>query len=413
MSEMDSETSASEVAKTGSSNQLCHRHARSASCGMLSLHLIALATSCNRPLEPGELPHCPSAAVKGGLHIATLCEGMNKLLTASCVNLSSQSFLEQTICEVGLTHLGPRTTGIYGAVSSKCVRARGTGGVCQQPSQLASALLILSTEGVRSYLELGVATGWTAAFITSYLRRFSPQSVIRGIGLDISFHQVSVATQSLLDANKVDLQLRRKPPHLATAEHIDLCFIDGDHSYAGVYKDYKEFHDKCRLFMFHDVADFDSAIIDPAGGTPRFWADITANAESPGSYREYFHTPGAFPATLGIGIILRHAPPLPFTVQSTASVPYKRAHVYAPRDLLPALPKAKVAAMVETKIAAKAKAKKIAKATAKATAEEQVKGQVKEHTSTTLGLGLLGPLVWMAAGGLLATSIFWALRRLV
>ena len=42
------------------------------------------------------------------------------------------------------------------------------------------------------------------------------------------------------------------------ASKIDLCFIDGHHSFVHVASDVRFFQPRCRFLLFHDIADADS-----------------------------------------------------------------------------------------------------------------------------------------------------------
>ena len=63
---------------------------------------------------------------------------------------------------------------------------------------------------------------------------------------------------------------------------IDLLFIDGDHSYEGVKKDYEMYLpliSKKALVVFHDIVEdhftrFDKQTINCAGEVPKFWKEI-------------------------------------------------------------------------------------------------------------------------------------------
>ena len=272
---------------------------------VVTLSSIALLAACNPPLQSDELPSCPP---KGdGSH--QLCMiGVRTIFTASCDDLLSTTFLEHLICKTGLGPLGERTAGIYGARSLHCVRSAG--GLCQQPAQLAGALVALAPKGVSSYVELGIANGATAVFVTTYLRRFAPGNVWHGgYAIDITHEWITGPTRALLKTNKIELEIRRPPPHMPLGKSIDLCFIDANHRHYAVRDDFAEFKNFCKITMYHDIADMDSAMVDNnergyTQGVARFWADVTANAE-PGDYVEFMQTPGAFPATLGIGIIVK------------------------------------------------------------------------------------------------------------
>ena len=211
-----------------------------------------------------------------------------------------------------------RTAGIYGPQSSRCVIAEG--GLLQQPSQIASTMLFLAKQDIRTYAELGVFAGWTATVVSTYLSRFAPRGSLSGFAIDVTLRMVAGETRTLLQANNIKLEKRRPAPHLRRGTQIDLCFIDGDHHYAPVLADFEEFAPSCRLVAFHDIVDFDCAMGDQGDGVPRFWADLKANL-NPADYVEFIQQPGVFPPSLGIGVLL-NKPALPLRVASTRTKKY-------------------------------------------------------------------------------------------
>jgi len=264
-----------------------------------------------------------------------LCSGMRQLLVADCAQLVNQSFLEEQICAVGLADLKERSPGVYGPATLRCIVAEG--GLAQQPEQLASALVHLSRLRIRSYLELGIFSGFTSTLISTYLRRFAPpSSQFHGLAVDVTLQYLSRETRALLHHNSVTAELRRRPLHLAAAsrhEHLDLCFIDGDHHARGVLDDFIEFAPSCRLCMFHDIVDFDVAMMTADEGVPRFWASATANLPS-SAYVEFVQQPGRYPASLGLGLILRPELALaraqPWETNSTKPMLYQKVRASIP-----------------------------------------------------------------------------------
>ncbi|KAJ1640601.1 hypothetical protein T492DRAFT_440262 [Pavlovales sp. CCMP2436] len=64
----------------------------------------------------------------------------------------------------------------------------------------------------------------------------------------------------------------------------DLCFIDGDHTFLGVTRDFLALCARFRWVMFHDVVDIN------APGVPTFWAAVKAgNYNANGSYVAKIH----------------------------------------------------------------------------------------------------------------------------
>ena len=86
---------------------------------------------------------------------------------------------------------------------------------------------------------------------------------------------------------------------LPAPEPFDFCFIDGDHSYVGVRRDYVSFSSSCRSMMFHDVQDVSTLHLGNfSGGVPMFWAHLVdtthrqfRNVQSATARASFKHTP--------------------------------------------------------------------------------------------------------------------------
>ena len=242
------------------------------------------------------------------------------LASASCTELSNQTFLEGVIKKTGLAN-SSRGDRLFGpGMGAYMVQSRNPKislGVYQLPEQLSVALLYLSSLQIRSYLELGIFAGWTACIISSYLRRFAfahgehaiangkTNPHFRGWALDINLQRISHASAGMLRTINVQPMLRSHF-RFDEASKIDLCFIDASHTMKDVKDDYLQFWPHCKYVMFHDVFDHDTAASFSDGGVPRFWADLKANLHRE-RWVEFAAQKAIFPTTLGIGLVLPHA----------------------------------------------------------------------------------------------------------
>jgi hypothetical protein len=137
--------------------------------------------------------------------------------------------------------------------------------IWQYPNQFAQYLAFLSSQKIRSYLEIGIR--WGGCFITTaeYLRRFNGS--IRAVGIDL---EVSPLLQQLapslefvgIDSHAPEFLERLKD------SFFDLIMIDGDHSYAGVKAHFELLKDYGRMFVFHDM------VSSACPGVVRFWNEL-------------------------------------------------------------------------------------------------------------------------------------------
>ena len=185
---------------------------------MLAFSLAALAT-CNPPLPLATLPGCSKYKAPD----SHLCKGSRLLLSTSCEKLLDRDFLENLVCNtVGVAQLGDRTAGLYGPrTTTNCVR--NVGGLCQQPAQIAGALLALASQNITSYIELGIANGWTTVLISSYLRRFAPSHAMRGYAIDITHEWLSPPIRTLMKFKLTFSQSSGVHVHICLSASTSTC----------------------------------------------------------------------------------------------------------------------------------------------------------------------------------------------
>ena len=220
-----------------------------------------------------------------------LCRGMRMLQDASCAQLSNTSFLQEVIQTTGVTY-DPRKRDLYGDAAQFMIRT-STGqkiGLWQDPSQFAAAMAYhgSSRHEIRSYIEVGCYTGWTALILTTYLQRIGHR--VRGYLIDLNPTAIG-PVMPLLARRNLTFRRRSELPEdkmemvdraaRGRQRAFDLCFIDAQHSYAGVKEDYGEFAPHCRSAMFHDIQDISTWHLgNNSGGVPAFWAALTQNVRA-------------------------------------------------------------------------------------------------------------------------------------
>ena len=267
--------------------------------------------------------------------VERLCSSVRALMTASCEDLQDSAWLKAFILrKVGLAYQKFGADALYGPGMRSYMypHTNRSSGLTQSPEQFASALKLLSRLRANSYVEVGINQAWTLCIVSAYLRRYSAETArFRGLGIDITLHHVHPDTRKLLHSLGVEVQIRGRHSHqtllgttLGTARDpaappragsnggkIDVCFIDGDHSYVGVKRDFMEFRSLCNVALFHDIVDSRVVRVHKVnGGVPRFWQDIrAAAAKMPegSSLHEFVQQPSTpLPegSSFGIGVIM-------------------------------------------------------------------------------------------------------------
>jgi len=153
-------------------------------------------------------------------------------------------------------------------------------GIYQVPEQLAKLLVYLSDKKINTYLEIGVFNGGNFLFTSEYLKRFNPALKTYGLDLDHRFlnPKIGALVNGLVTATSEDIQ----------GSEIDYVFIDAEHSYEWVTKDWLNVGQHAKICAFHDIND--KTLPDMA----RFWGKLKQDK----NYKEFLDK-GIF----GIGVI--------------------------------------------------------------------------------------------------------------
>ena len=180
----------------------------------------------------------------------------------------------------------------YGEIKQKIIEqgvipdlgGRPDGKMMQNPHELASFLVWLEGQGIpKNYLEIGTSYGGLLKLMRSLGiegwgidRHIIPTEVEAGL----VYHNASGAVDTL------DWARLRSP--------FDLVFIDGDHRYEMVKKDYQNYKGMAdRFIVFHDICG-----LRECEGVKKFWEEIKEDKQ----FREFIKEDD--PAhQVGIGVI--------------------------------------------------------------------------------------------------------------
>merc|ERR1711933_12079 len=103
---------------------------------------------------------------------------------------------------------------------------------------MACALTSLARMNITSMLEVGTWAGWTGLFASAFLKQMSAVKLFRSASVDVQDIRNSCIQALSKSLGFPAMKLRGVDQTITLddmPEKIDLCYIDGDHSYKGVH----------------------------------------------------------------------------------------------------------------------------------------------------------------------------------
>jgi predicted O-methyltransferase YrrM len=174
----------------------------------------------------------------------------------------------------------------------------------QARSEITELLHLAERRGrLEAVLEVGTESGGTLFLLA---RAAKPDAIIATI--DISHPERAVVYRAfardqqrveMIHADSHDLRTRDRVKHLFGHQQLDLLFIDGDHSYEGVRRDFELYSPlvgKGGMIALHDIVPGPPVLV---GEVPRFWQELKVTHASSHELVEDWQQGG-----FGIGVVL-------------------------------------------------------------------------------------------------------------
>lgn len=148
----------------------------------------------------------------------------------------------------------------------------------QIPSEIEKLTVRVEEIKPRSMVEIGTANGGSLYFFSRY---FKTCRQIISINLPLRYSELKDKFFRLYDETKVfhflrgpsySFEIINGVSNILNGSKVDFLFIDGDHSYDGVKKDfyeYKNFVSNNGIIAFHDISNR-----HPSIGVGKFWNEI-------------------------------------------------------------------------------------------------------------------------------------------
>lgn len=262
----------------------------------------------NLKFEYQKILEIKKKAFYSNLLSSRVLRGINIIQNSSLSDLNDVNYVINIIRTIGLSDIyenDDKLKYMYGKdfhyliLRIKLKTWDGYGGLLQIPRQLSECLIYLSKFKINSFIEVGTWQGWTSSIVLAYLRKFNKS--IKGITIDINKYFEAYP----LVKKKIPLKYKLKTSDKFKTKIFDLCFIDGNHEYSYVKRDFENLGKNATICMFHDINDQPNPLHPGCvPGVAKFWNELKEKSKNDYTFKEFlYHSEGR--NIMGIGLAIK------------------------------------------------------------------------------------------------------------
>lgn len=184
---------------------------------------------------------------------------------------------------------------IYGPEYKLYVSLRG--GLWQKPNEIADLLMLLQTQTIRTFLNIGTFNGATFNFISDFLNTIGDTVCITVDPYKYEPNPHGVENSEPLYKIIPYIYVTGTSNNFKD-EYFDFVFIDGLHRYDALQLDWDNVGKYANIIAFHDINDQDCPDVI------RFWKDLVPLVKEDFTVYEFIEpTPNR--NLMGIGVLIR------------------------------------------------------------------------------------------------------------